>query len=398
MAVAILAVAVGALGLWGCRKLAALPGPAYRVAPYKLPVVSPAADQDIEFYQKRLALNPDGFLDRSALAAAYLFKARETREGSYYLLAERTARESLQKMPHLNPQAELVLAEVDVARHKFASGLGRARRVLAEDPAQDSAVSVCITALLALGQVEEAGRLADGLAARCPGMSASLLQARTMVARGRDDEAVVLLWKVILREQAGEVSASLRARALLARAYARRGRLSIAEGLCEEILKVRAGHPEALAEMGRLDLARGRFRSAYDRFVAAYQATGDASALMGAARALEGMDQPREAGETLAQAEAALRRELESSFGHRRGLAALLLARGQENEAARLMEEELKVRRDFETLVTAARAHHALGRDREAWTLLQEALATGHREATALWLASQVAARLGHAN
>lgn len=87
-----------------------------------------------------------------------------------------------------------------------------------------------------------------------------------------------------------------------------------------------------------------------------------------------------------------------STFGHRRELARLLLARGRAEdlpEALSLMEADLQVRRDVETLDTYAWALGRAGRWEEAQVVLQEALSSGVQHARILYRAGQGAAQLG---
>ncbi len=354
------------------------------VAPYRLPLMASGTRQEVEHFKARVDHNPEGFLDRAALAEAYLARARETRDPAMYLLAEENARLSLKSMPHLNPGAELVLAQLDVARHDFRGALERIARILGEDPAHIPARALKVTALLALGQVPAASQLADELARQQPGLASSVLRAQTLVARGRDEEAARELWKGIDREQAGELASSLQARVMLARLYARHGKLRLAERVLTSALTI-ARDPAALAELGRLDLARGHFSAAHERFTESYAVGRDPSALQGLARAFEGLKLEREAAEARQRVEDAYRRELEGqqTMGHRRALAGLLLERGEAGEAVELMQAELAVRRDFETLMMAARALRLAGRPKQGWPLVEEAFAPGYRDAPA---------------
>ncbi len=384
MAVLLLAALILAGGLTLGQRLEQAAPREIPVAPYGLPLLSPGTRQEIDQLKARVEQNPTGFLDRAALAQAYLARARETRDPAMYLLAEENARLSLKSMAHLNPGAELVLAHLEVARHDFQGALERIARILKEDPSQQPARALKVTALLALGKVEPASELADELARQQPGLASSVLRAQTLVARGLDDEAGKELWKAIDREQAGEVAASLQARVLLARLYARHGKLRLAEMVLSSALAI-GRDPAALAELGRLDLARGRFAAAHERFTESYAVGRDPSALQGLAVALSGLKLEREAAEARQRVEDAYRRELEGqqTMGHRRALAGLLLERGEGREAVELMQAELALRRDFETLMTAARALRLAGRAAEGWALMEEAFAQGYRDAPA---------------
>ncbi len=384
-------------GLKACGNLERGSVAPLRVAAYKLPLKVASVDADIAHYKARADANPTGFMDRAALAQAYLAKARETRDAAFYVLAEQSARESLKSMGVFNAPAELVMANLDVARHDFTGGLARLDKVLAQDPRNEQARALRVTALLALGRVIEAGRLADGLALEAPGITTAVFRAQTLMAAGRDPEAIAVLWKGIDREQPGEVGPSVQARVLLARAYARHGKLALAEAVLTSAAAIRPD-PTALSDLGRLDLALKRYRQAHEHFSDAYTLSRDPAALLGVARALEGLKLEREASETLRGVEDAYRRELQGpdNIGHRRALASVLLDRQEVPEAVQLMQAELSQRRDFDTLMTAARALRMAGQPRRAWPLCQEAFARGYRDAPAWHERGLIAHDLGH--
>lgn len=384
-------------GLTGCRELARKPGKQLNVAAYKLPLKVASADADIAHYKARAEANPTGFMDRASLAQAYLAKARESRDAAYYLLAEQAARESLKSMAVFNAPAELVLANLDISRHDFQGGLERLDRILAQDPHNEQARALRVTALLALGRVEEASHLADRLALESPGITTAVFRAQTLAALGRDSECAAQLWKGIDREQPGEVGPSLQARVLLARLYARHGKLTLAEAVLTSASRIRPD-PTVLSELGRLDLARKRYAIAHEHFTDAYSLSRDPAALVGVARALAGLKLERETVETLRSVEEAYRRELQGdqNMGHRRALASLLLDRGEKQEPVELMQAELRHRRDFDTLMTAARALRLAGQARAAWPLVEEAFARGYRDAAAWEERAQVAEALGN--
>jgi len=98
------------------------------------------------------------------------------------------------------------------------------------------------------------------------------------------------------------------------------------------------------------------------------------------------------------RAEERLRRDL-TAFGHRRELARLLLERGRSQdltEALRLMQQEIQVRRDAETMDTLAWVLSRMGRWQEAQQAMQEALRGGIRDAALFNRAGTIAQTLGN--
>jgi tetratricopeptide (TPR) repeat protein len=87
------------------------------------------------------------------------------------------------------------------------------------------------------------------------------------------------------------------------------------------------------------------------------------------------------------------------SFGHRRELAQLLLERGRSQdvtEALSLMQAELGIRRDAQTLDTLAWALSRAGRWRDAQRVMQEALSSGIREPGLFWRSGEIEQALGN--
>jgi len=343
-----------------------------------------ALGKEMAFYQERIRQNPEDGLDRASLAGTYLKKARATGDASWYLLAEQTAQQSLAKLPFHNDGAVLALAQVAQARHDFAEAIRLAQKA----SGKEDALSIMVTAKLATGKVEEASVAADILVNLTPTLGALTLQALVKVAQGKDDAAIQSFQQALAAEEPGETGGSIWTRTLLGRFYFKRGELKKAHALYKESLRVLPQYPPALLNLAELEVRQGNYKAAegyYSKFFLASKNSPtvyDHVALRGMARVkdLSG-DQP-EAKSWRDKAEARLRQE-EAAFGHRRELARLVLERGSSKdiaEALTLMQMEVRVRRDAETLGTLAEALSRSGRWPEARTVMQEALRSGIRD------------------
>lgn len=126
----------------------------------------------------------------------------------------------------------------------------------------------------------------------------------------------------------------------------------------------------------------------------------DHVALQGQARVKQLQGNTSEAEKLWENAETLLRQHQSlDSFGHQRELARLLLERGQVKdlpEALRLMQAEVRLRRDAETLDTMAWVLSRLERWSEAQKVLQEAIARGTRDAGIFYRAGIVKQALGN--
>ncbi len=362
--------------------------------------VTLALGREIAFYQTRLQSDPDSGLNRSLLAGTYLRMARATGDTSWYLLAERTAQESLAKLPFHNDGAIIVLARVATAKHDFAEALRLTQKVANH---QD-ALPTIVTANLATGKLDAASQAATALVKRSPALNTLTLQALVQVAQGQDQAAIDSFRQAIAEEEPEETGSSVWARTLLGRLYFKRGQLDPARQLYQSALNVIPDYPPALLNLAELEVRMGNYRQAernYSRFFITSQrspAVYDHVVMRGMARVRELQGDAAGASQWREQAKARLRDDL-ATFGHRRELVRLLLERGTAEdlkEALSLMQTEVQVRRDAETLDTLAAVLSRLGRWQEARQMMQEALRSGIRDPALFDRASTIEQRLGN--
>jgi len=400
------AIGVGAtvvLGILLWTHAAATPGTAYhyRFERASRGAVKQALQREIEFYQARLAYDPNSGLNLAALAGAYLRMARATGDLSWYLLAEQTAQRSLASLPFQNHGALIVLARVAEARHDFQQAIRLARRA-----DNTEALSIIITSNLAMGKIDEAARAVGTLIQGGAGLTSYTLRSLVELAQGKDEAALADLQRAIASEEPDEVASSVWARTLLGRLDYRRGRLRLAADIYREALAVLPQYPQALTNLAELEIRQGRFGLAAQHLSEVVTVTKaspniyDHAVLRGLARLAELQGDHNRAAALWRDAEARLRQDAASGqFGHRRELARLLLERGRAEdigEAVSLMEAEVRIRRDPETLDILAWALSRAGRLPEAQRAMQEALHTGVRDARLFYRAATIEQALGH--
>ncbi|MBF2050938.1 MAG: tetratricopeptide repeat protein [Leptolyngbya sp. IPPAS B-1204] len=357
--------------------------------------------QEIAFYQERIRQYPDRALEQAALASTYLRMARLTGEGSWYLLADQTARQSLALLPIDNSEALAVLARVAEANHDF----NKALQLAAQIPNPKEALPMQVTANLAMGRLEQANQAAEQLVDLTLSMHAFTLQALVKTAQGNDQEALQNFRYALEVEEAGELSHSARTRTLLGRFYYERGDLQRAKDFYQEALRIAPNDASALLNLAQLELRQGHYRAAerYYHRVAQQQASPtvfDPLILRGQAQ-IKAAQGDRTGAETLwAEAETQLRQSVGSlSLGHRRDLARLLLERGHSQdiaEAVSLMAAEVQLRRDADTLGTYAWALTEAKRWQEAQSIIQTALDSGVRSAKLWHQAATIAQATGN--
>ena len=363
-----------------------------------------AIEQEIAFYQQRLAVDSRSGLNRAALAGSYFKMARATGEGGWFLLAEQAAQRSIADLPFDNKGALLVLARIAEARHDFATALRFAKQVGSDN---EDAIALSVTSHLAMGKVSEANAAAEALVNRIPNLGSLTLRALVRESQGRDAEVLQDYRQAMAAEEPGEVGGSARARSLLGRFYARRGQFVQAKALFLEALRLVPRYPLALIYLADLETRQGNYREAegYYRKVSAYSGgvatVFDRIVDRGMARVKELEGDAIESRRLRDKAEAGLRQEQVSGstgFGHRRDLATLLLEKGRSQdvtEALALMQEEVKIRRDAVTLDTLAWALSAAGEWQKADRVMAEIVRSGIRDAGMFYRAGAIARTLG---
>jgi tetratricopeptide (TPR) repeat protein len=381
---------------------------------HRNPVVG--VQREIAFYQQQVREQPQRGLAQAALAIAYLRMARTSGEGSWYLLAEQAAQRSLTQLPVDNPDAIAVLARVAEARHDFAGALRWAAKI----PDSRDALAIQTTANLAIGNLAAASQSADALVESSLNLNAFTLQAIVRAAQGKDAEALQSFQHALEVEEAGEMTNSARVRTLLGRFYYERGQLQKAADLYREAIAILPGYPLALLNLAQLEIRNGNYGTAwqyYDQIASnnPVPTLFEPLILRGRARILQ-LRGDRAGAEALWQQAETRLRSSESgpnastygqaygqsngqTFGHRRDLARLLLERGKPEDvqtAVDLMQAEVKLRRDAETLETLATALFQAGRLAEAQTAIQTAIATSRRDAALLDRAAAIAQALGN--
>ena len=360
-----------------------------------------ALQQEIAFYQQRLAVDSRSGLNRAALAGVYLKMARATGEGGWFLLAEQAAQRSIADLPFNNTGALLVLARIAEARHDFPTALRFAKQVGFDN---EDAIALAVTSHLATGKVSEASAAAETLVNKLPNLGSLTLRALVREAQGRDAEVLRDFREAMVAEEPGEVGGSARARSLLGRFYARRGQFVQAKALFLEALRLVPRYPLALIYLADLETRQGNYREAegYYSKVSAYSGGAatvfDRTVDRGMARVKELQGDAIESRRLRDKAEAGLRQEqVSGGFGHRRDLAGLLLEKGRSQdvaEALTLMQQEVKIRRDALTLDTLAWALSSAGEWEKADRVMAEILRSGIRDAGMFYRASAIARTL----
>jgi len=167
-----------------------------RRAPASRSAASLAAEireQDIAFFQRRVAAEPEGALDLVQLGALYLERFGQLGAEADALDAEASARRSLANRATRNAAAWQLLAAALLGQHRFVEARDAAERLVALDSDAPGAQAVLGETLLELGEYAGADRIFKSLTAWRYDPALAPRYARWLELRGRAGEARALL-------------------------------------------------------------------------------------------------------------------------------------------------------------------------------------------------------------
>ena len=226
-------------------------------------------DQIIRFYQAKVKGDPDDFLNYDRLSGAYIQKARETGDISYYELAEKGLTKSLElESTHEEAASAFVeLAAVYFAEHRFSDAAMYAEKAIKLAPDALTAYATEGDAYLETGDYERAAtiyRHFDDPAAAKARDSAQYLKATRLSSldwiQGRTGSAIQRLTDATRLANSIHLHAENVAwtHFMLAEQYFQTGDLQRAEASTRESLRIFPGYHRALSEMGKIRAAQGR--------------------------------------------------------------------------------------------------------------------------------------------
>ncbi|HEU4371227.1 MAG TPA: tetratricopeptide repeat protein [Methylomirabilota bacterium] len=358
-------------------------------------------DHVIQFYQARVARDPDDFLSYNKLGTAYVQKARDTGDIVYYDLAEKALRRSLGLVSQ-GPAASTAttwLAVVEFARHRFRDALAAAEQALALDPGEFSAYAVVGDAYLELGEYDKAaqayGRLLDLSGPLHPHSRLAHLKFLT----GEPEAAVAHMRRAVAAARGGLPGENIAwTHAQLGELLFQVGDLAGAEKAHQDALAGHPGYHRAQAGLAGVRAAQRRYADAIELYRKAISvvplpeyaaALGDVYTKAGrASDAKQQYDLVEFIGRLNALNKTIYNREL-----------ALFYADHdmKPKEALALAEQELQARRDIYTYDVLGWALYRNGRPREAAAAMAEALRLGTRDARLYFHAGMIHMALGDA-
>jgi tetratricopeptide (TPR) repeat protein len=228
--------------------------------PAAAPTTSRSAEARVTRLQAQLRTDPDNPVLLTSLADAYLVRARETADPSYFERADK----ALERSRELAPDDVATLtasAFLDLARHDFRGALERAARAHELNPDAPDPLAAMFDAYIELGRYEEATSTVDAMLRRRPALASYARLSYLLELRGDTDGAIHAMTQAV---EAGAGSPDDRAyvETLLGDLRLGRGDLDGAEAAYARSKRNRAEYGPAEFGLARVAAARGDLRDA----------------------------------------------------------------------------------------------------------------------------------------
>ncbi|MBI3746526.1 MAG: hypothetical protein HY264_08425 [Chloroflexi bacterium] len=356
-------------------------------------------DHNITLWTANLQANPQDFLSATNLASLYHARARLTADLADHQRALEAARTAIAIAP-TEGQARRLEAAILYSLHDFHGAFASADALYRSNPTELGALATRADASIELGNLAAARADLAALQAAAPGPATAIRVARLAFVTG-DIAGAVRLAKQARDAAVADGGDPGFYEYALAEYERNAGDAAAAEAGYRAALAVRAGDLGALLGLARIEAFDGRIAEAVTTLqqATAIAPTPEAEGLLGDLRSARA-----QAGDGAAAAAAfgtvRLTRTLSAVSGtvYDRILVKFDLDHGSASTAA--VDDAragLADRTDGGAHDLLAWALHRTGRDGEAWTEIQAALATGAADARTQFHAGAIAAGLGDA-
>lgn len=348
------------------------------------------AERKIEQAQASITKQPKKAEFHSALGLAYTQRARETADSTYYDKALASV-ESALKLDSTQIEAHRVQVWALLGKHEFAQALTKAQALNQKMPDDMMTYAMLADAQTELGKYKDAEHSAQWLLDIRPGTVVGLTRAAYLRELFGDWEgAIVLMDSAYQRTAPQEVEDRAWLLTQLSHLHLGAGRVSEAEIVANEALKLFPDYHYALAQLAKVREAQGRMGDAVmllRRHVAIAPHPENHYYL---ARALELSGKIAEARARYALFEKAAVSESAGWDNANRELIHYWADHGRAGAALNLARKEISRRQDIQTRASLAWALHRSGKSELACTEMKQALAIGSRDATLLKQATTI--------
>lgn len=367
------------------------------------------SDRLITFYQLRISGDPEDYTNYDHLGSAYLQKARETGDPVYYELSEKSYKQALSLLSADGPEAagtSAHLAALYLSEHRFEQSLELANRALSLDPELLSIYATLGDAQLETGKYREAAssyaklRLPEGSLPPKPGLAYlfETRQAGRAYIEGRPEVAIAHMKAAIAKGLAAHLPDENIAwsQFSLGELFFGVGDMDSAEAYYQAALQTYPNYHRALAWLGQLRAAQGRYPEAaelYQKAIAVIPLPIYASAL---GDIYSRMGQPQEAEKAYDLVNFIAKLSTLNQQLFRRELALFYAEHNLRlKEALELAQGELQQRQDVYTWDVLAWAYFKNGDTGQAAEAIQHAVAEGTKDPMFFFHAGMICYRSG---
>jgi tetratricopeptide (TPR) repeat protein len=356
--------------------------------------LSPEAttDERIGALRADVAADPSDPELHVSLGLAYLTKAGEIADSSFYLKSEAALEEALRRDP-ANFNANSAMGKLSLAAHDFRAGLRFGERARSINGSIASNYGILTDAHIELGQYGQAERTLQRWVNLKPGLAP---YARISYFRELHGDLAGAIEAMKLAVSAGSGGTDFSyVQGLVAKLEFDRGRYGAAEHAYRVALQSSPGNPAAIAGLGAVDAAQGQTDAALRRYRAAARALPVADYPLAIAELHEAAGRDAAAEAAYARAEALIRREIPNGVDVRAELALFEADHGNPAMAVTLARESLPVRPSVTGFDSYAWALHKEGEPRAALAASMKAMKLGSRDPGFLYRAGMISVSAG---
>lgn len=398
--IALLAAIALLIGAWAANGFAdrerapALPpaaddfGPAARRA-------GSATDRRIAELQSQLQATPDDWAAFSQLGAAYLQKARETGDPTYYQKAEAALQETLAHEPG-DYLALAAMGELALARHDFAAALDWGKRARALNADRTLAYGVIVDAQIELGRYDEAVDTLQAMVDLRPDLS-SYSRVSYMRELHGDVEGAIEAMQLAVDAGGPTAENTNWTRVQLGHLYFNSGRLAEAEAAYQQALTLDPQYVHALAGLARVRAAQGDLDEAIRLYTEVVDRMPLAEYVIALGEVYNAAGRANEAQQQYELARAIDQLYRANGVNTDLELALFLADHGDPAEAVRRARESYAQRPTTFAADVLAWALYRHGAYAEAQTYAERARHLGAQDALKLFHAGMIAHQLGDA-
>jgi tetratricopeptide (TPR) repeat protein len=214
---------------------------------------APTGDAVADF-QRAVRAAPESGAAYAGLGDAYLARARETGDPSFYARADRAFDAALRRSPD-DLEALIGAGTLAGLRHDFAEQLRIGRRAVAQAPELARPYTVVADAQIELGRYDAAARTIQLLVDRKPGL-ASYARASYYRELSGDLAGAVSAMKLAV-SAGGSAGSAAYVSVLLGDLELQRGRIEAARAAYTDALRTLPGSPAGLVGLARAEMAGG---------------------------------------------------------------------------------------------------------------------------------------------